>query len=131
MTTRQTQQADAGTASVVDLAGAVRRIAADGHRAAEERVAESLFQSDGLGAVLTSLRSGAAVHNAQPDEATLIQGLSGECLLSVNGDGQVVDTGTLVGIAAGLPWRLVARTDAVVLLTVSRPELTVSRPEPD
>jgi len=91
----------------------------DARRGHEPRAARSLFQTSALGAVLTSVRAGGTVHNEQPDEAATIQGIRGECLISVDGMGGVIEPGTLIAIPAGIHWRVVARTDAVILLTVA------------
>jgi quercetin dioxygenase-like cupin family protein len=109
------------TAEIVDLAAASALLEGDAARLPEERAARSLFQSSTLGAVLTALRAGGTVHNDHPDEAAVVQGIRGECLISLDGQGAVVGPGTVVGIPRGVVWRLVARTDAVVLLTVARP----------
>ena len=112
---------DGPTAEIVDLAAVTALLEGDAGRLPEERAARSLLQSSTLGAVLTALRAGGTVHNEQPDEAAIIQGIRGECLISLDGQGAVVGPGTLSGIPRGVVWRLVARTDAVVLLTVARP----------
>jgi quercetin dioxygenase-like cupin family protein len=121
MTTHEARPANEATPIVVELGEAIRTIDAAAGRSTAERTARSLFQSGDLGAVLTSLRPGAAVHNEQPDEAATIQGIRGRCLVSVDGQGAVLDEGTLVAIPRGMSWRLVAQSDAVVLLTISRP----------
>jgi len=104
---------------VVDLAAATELVERDLGSSPEERSARSLFQTASLGAVLTALRAGGSVHNEQPDEATIVQGIRGECLISLDGHGAVIEPGTVVGIPRGVVWRIMARTDAVVLLTVA------------
>lgn len=106
-------------AEVVDLETVIGIVEREAGRTAHERTARSIFQSATLGAVLTSLRAGGSAHNEQPDEATLIQGIRGECLISLDGQWSVIGPGTLVGIPPGVAWRLRARTDALVLLTVA------------
>lgn len=101
------------------VAATMSRAVGDGR---EERSAQSLFQTAEIGSIVTALRAGASVQNEHPDEATTIQGLTGECLISLDGNDASIGEGTLVGIPAGVPWHLVARTDAVILLTVSRPD---------
>jgi quercetin dioxygenase-like cupin family protein len=112
--------APASDCVVVDLDEAVALVERQAHRQPADRTARSLFQTASLGTVLTAIREGGAVHNDQPDEAATIQGLRGECLISLRGQGAVVQPGTFVGVPAGVPWRLVARSGAVVLLTLSR-----------
>jgi quercetin dioxygenase-like cupin family protein len=107
------------TAEVIDLGAATALVEREAHRLSEQRAARSLFQSSTLGAVLTAVRAGGSVHNGQPDEATIIQGIRGECLISLDGHGAVIEPGTIVGIPRGMAWRLLARTDSVVLLTVA------------
>jgi quercetin dioxygenase-like cupin family protein len=82
------------------------------------RAAASIFHSGRVRAVVTVLHQAAEMHNDDPDEAITIQGLHGSALISVDGRGAVIDEGTLVGIPAGSRWRLVATTEAAVLLTV-------------
>jgi len=84
----------------------------------ERRAARSIFHDDRVRAVVTVLHQSADLHNDDPDEAVLIQGLRGSALISVDGFGAVIDEGTLVGIPAGKRWRLVATSEAAVLLTV-------------
>jgi quercetin dioxygenase-like cupin family protein len=103
---------------VVDLAAAAELLEREAGRT-PERAGRSLFQTSTLGAVLTALRAGATVHNDQPDEAALVQGVRGECLISLDGHGAVIEPGTIVGIPPGIAWRILARTDAVLLLTVA------------
>jgi quercetin dioxygenase-like cupin family protein len=103
---------------VVDLAAAAELLEREAGRT-PERAGRSLFQTSTLGAVLTALRAGGTVHNDQPDEAALVQGVRGECLISLDGHGAVLEPGPRVGIPPGVAWRILARTDAVVLLTVA------------
>jgi quercetin dioxygenase-like cupin family protein len=104
---------------VVDLAAAAELLEREAGRTPGERAGRSLFQTSTLGAVLTALRAGGTVHNDQPDEAALVQGVRGECLISLDGHGAVIEPGTIVGIPPGVAWRILARTDAVLLLTVA------------
>lgn len=107
------------TWEIVELGAMTELLARDARRGHEARAARSLFQTSALGAVLTSVRAGGIVHNEHPDEAATIQGIQGECLISVDGTGGVIEPGTLVAIPAGIHWRLVARSDAVILLTIA------------
>jgi quercetin dioxygenase-like cupin family protein len=114
---------DAPTADawvVVALDEAILALAREASNQPEERAARSLFQTSSLGSVLTAVREGGVVHNDQPDETTTIQGVGGECAIELDGQNSTVQAGTFIGIPAGVPWRLVARTDAVVLLTMTR-----------
>jgi len=114
---------DAPTASasaVVELDEAIVALARDASGQSEERAARSLFQTSSLGAVLTAVREGGVVHNDQPDETTTIQCVGGECTIELDGQEAEIRAGTFIGIPSGVPWRLVARTDAVVLLTMTR-----------
>jgi hypothetical protein len=84
----------------------------------ERRAAKAIFHDERMRAVVTVLHQSADLHNDEPDEAVLIQGLHGSALISVDGVGAVIDEGTLVGVPAGKRWRLVATTEAAILLTV-------------
>lgn len=104
---------------IVDLSTVTGIVTAEAGRGASERAARSLFQASRLGAVLTALQAGASVHNDQPDEAATIQGIQGECQVSLDGRDALLSPGTLIGLPPRVTWRLVARTDAVILLTVA------------
>lgn len=104
---------------VVDLPELTALVEREAAGTTENRAARSLFQTPGLGSVLTALRAGASLHNDHPDEPTLVQGIAGECVISLDGHGAVIGPGTLVGIPRGVVWRILARTDAIVLLTVA------------
>ena len=84
----------------------------------EPRAATSIFHSGRVRAVVTVLHRAADLHNDDPDEAVMIQGLHGSALISIDGRGAVIDEGTLVGVPAGSRWRLVAMTEAAILLTI-------------
>jgi quercetin dioxygenase-like cupin family protein len=114
---------DAPTADasiVVELDDAIELLMQEASGRDEERAARSLFQTSTLGTVVTAIRELGVVHNDQPDEPATIQGLRGECVVSLDGQDSVVKAGTFVGVPAGVRWRLIARTDAVVLLTLTR-----------
>jgi len=108
--------ADSGSAS--DLGAVMATLMLTPEWRTEPRAARSIVHTPDLRVVMTALHQSADLQNDDPDEAVTIQGLRGSALLSINGRGAVVDEGTLVGIPAGSRWRLVATTDAAVLLTV-------------
>jgi quercetin dioxygenase-like cupin family protein len=117
-----THRAEPGraAASTVDLGAVVSGLLASPEWQAEERSSCAILHTPALRVVLTALHRGASLHNDDPDETVTVQGVRGEAVVSINGDGAVVDEGTLLGVPRGMPWRLVATTDSVVLLTVAR-----------
>jgi quercetin dioxygenase-like cupin family protein len=107
-------------AAAVDLGAVVSGLLASPEWQTEERSSSSILHAPALRVVVTALHRGAILHNDDPDEAVTIQGVRGETVVSINGDGAAVDEGALLGVPAGVPWRLTAATDSVVLLTVAR-----------
>ena len=116
------QQADGGraAASAVDLGAVVSGLLASPEWEAQERSSCAILHTPAVRVVVTALHRGATLHNDDPDESVTVQGVQGEALVSINGEGAVVDEGTFLGVPSGVPWRLVATTDSVVLLTVVR-----------
>ena len=105
-------------ASAVDLGAVVSGLLASPEWQTEERSSCAIVHTPSLRVLVTALHQGASLHNDDPDESVTIQGVRGEALISINGDGAVLDEGALLGVPSGAPWRLVATTDSVVLLTV-------------
>jgi len=115
-----TVSSHAAAGSALDLGAVVDSLFASPEWQREERSSASIVQTPRLRVVVTALHRGATMHNDDPDEAVTIQGICGETVLSVNSDGAVIGEGSLLGVPSGVPWRLRATTDAVVLLTVAR-----------
>jgi quercetin dioxygenase-like cupin family protein len=120
MASRQPADAGRSAASAIDLGAVVSGLLASPEWQAEERSSCALLHTPTVRVVLTALHRGATLHNDDPDESVTVQGVRGEAVVSINGDGAVVEEGTLLGVPSGVPWRLVATTDSVVLLTVVR-----------
>jgi quercetin dioxygenase-like cupin family protein len=105
----------------VDLPAVIAGLLASPEWATEDRSSVSVLQTSLLRVVVTALHAGATLHNDHPDEVMTIQGLQGEAEIAVNEAGATLPQGGLVAVPGGVPWRLAATTDAVVLLTVARP----------
>jgi quercetin dioxygenase-like cupin family protein len=120
MTSGQQFPTGRAAASAVDLGAVISGLLASPEWRTEERSSCAILHTPAMRVVVTALRRGASLHNDDPDESVTVQGIRGEALVSINGDGAVLDEGALVGMPSGVPWRLVATTDAVVLLTVAR-----------
>jgi len=108
-------------ASVVDLGEVVAGLMTSPEWATEPRSSCSILHTPRMRVVLTALHAGADLHNDDPDEAVTIQGIRGSALVAVHGNGAVIDEGTLLAVPAGMPWRVVSTTDAVLMLTIARP----------
>jgi quercetin dioxygenase-like cupin family protein len=104
----------------VSLDAMTRELLASAEWASEPRAARALLHDPRLRVVLTALHAGADMQNDDPDETVTIQSVRGSCLIAVDGIGATLEDGQLVGVPAGTRWRLVASTDAIVLVTVSR-----------
>jgi quercetin dioxygenase-like cupin family protein len=105
--------------STVHLRASVDELHRSAEWASEPRASRSLLHAPGLRIVLAALHAGADLRNEDPDEAVAIQGLQGSALIAVDGVGATLDVGDLIAIPAGARWRLVASTEAVILLTVA------------
>ncbi len=105
----------------VDLPAVIDGLLASPEWANEDRSSVSVLQTSLLRVVVTALHAGATLHNDDPDEAMTIQALQGEAEIAVNESGARLPEGGLVAVPGGVPWRLAATTDAIVLLTVTRP----------
>jgi quercetin dioxygenase-like cupin family protein len=105
----------------VDLPAVIAGLLASPEWATEDRSSVSVLQTSLLRVVVTALHAGATLHNDHPDEVMTIQGLQGEAEIAVNESGTRLPEGGLVAVPGGVPWRLAATTDAIVLLTVARP----------
>jgi quercetin dioxygenase-like cupin family protein len=124
-TTRSNDGAGAGgggdairAAAAIDLGAVVAGLLASPEWAAEPRSSSALLHTSELRVVLTALHRGATMHNDDPDEAITVQGIRGNALMSINGEGADLAEGSLLCVPAGVSWELSATTDAVVLLTV-------------
>ena len=120
MASRQRTDAGRAAASAVDLGAVMSGLLASPEWRGEERSSCAILHTPAVRVVLTALHRGASLHNDDPDESVTVQGVRGEAVVSINGEGAVVDEGTLLGVPSGVPWRLVATTDSVVLLTLVR-----------
>lgn len=96
-----------------------------------DRNSKTLFKGDGLRVVLTALRAGAVMDNDDPDEALTIQGLQGTITVRVGAEEAAVATGQLVCIGDGTPWRIMASSDSLFLLSVGRRPADASTSEAD
>ncbi|HEV7810783.1 MAG TPA: hypothetical protein VGO64_09290 [Candidatus Limnocylindrales bacterium] len=105
----------------VDLSAVMAGLVASPEWATEDRSSVSVLQTSLLRVVVTALHAGATLHNDHPDEVMTIQGLQGEAEIAVNEAGATLPEAGLVAVPGGVPWRLTATTDAIVLLTVARP----------
>jgi quercetin dioxygenase-like cupin family protein len=109
----------ARAASAVDIGVAISRLLASREWRTEDRSSRAILHTPALRVVLTALHEGASLHNDDPDEALTVQGIRGQAVVSIDGEGALLDEGTILAIPSAVPWRLVATADSVVLLTVS------------
>ena len=115
-------EAGRAAAAAVDIGAVVTGLLASPEWQTQERSSRSLLHLPSVRVVVTALHRGASLHNDHPDESLTVQGVRGEALVSIEGDGTILDEGSILGIPAGATWRLVATTDAVVLLSVAGPD---------
>jgi quercetin dioxygenase-like cupin family protein len=85
-----------------------------------DRNSRTLFKADTLRVVLTALRAGAVMQNADPDESVGIQPVQGEIAVRVGSQEIPARSGELVCVGRGEPWEVRASADSLFLLTVGR-----------
>jgi quercetin dioxygenase-like cupin family protein len=85
-----------------------------------DRNSRTLFKADTLRIVLTALRAGAVMQNADPDESVGIQPVQGEIAVRVGSQEIRARSGELVCVGRGEPWEVRASADSLFLLTVGR-----------
>jgi quercetin dioxygenase-like cupin family protein len=120
MATDESVRTGRAAAAAVDIGAVVSGLLASPEWRTQDRSSSSLLHVPSLRVVVTALHRGATLHNADPDESVTVQGVRGEAVVSIEGKGALLDEGSVLGIPAGVPWRLVATSDAVILLTVGR-----------
>ena len=85
-----------------------------------DRNSRTLFKADTLRIVLTALRAGAVMQNADPDESVGIQPVQGEIAVRVGSQEIPARSGELVCVGRGEPWEVRASADSLFLLAVGR-----------
>jgi quercetin dioxygenase-like cupin family protein len=86
-----------------------------------DRNSATLAKEVDFRALLTVLRSGAALDEQDGDARASVQVLEGSATLSVSGEEAELDEGDLGVIDAGRPWLVRAKTDCALLLTLAWP----------
>ncbi len=105
---------------IVDVSAEGRSLLAEPEWSGGDRNSKTLLKSAALRVVLTALRSGAVMDNDDPDEAVTIHGLQGTLTVRVGAQEATVGQGQLVCIGSGEPWRIMAGSDSLFLLSVGR-----------
>jgi quercetin dioxygenase-like cupin family protein len=107
---------------VLDIGAEGVGILSEPEWAGGDRNSKTLLKTDSLRVVLTALRAGAVMDNADPDESITVHGFQGTIRVSAAGSEAPVRMGQLVCLAGGDPWRITADTDSLFLLVVGRSE---------
>jgi quercetin dioxygenase-like cupin family protein len=105
---------------VIDLAAEAVRLRSEPQWADGDRNSKTFIKSGGLRVVMTSLRAGAALDNDQPDEAVSVDVLDGLVEITAGGASVTVRPGQLATLGGGVPWRIAAAEESVVVLSVGR-----------
>lgn len=105
---------------ILDVAGEGQGLLAEPEWSGGDRNSKTLLKSAALRVVLTALRTGAVMDNDHPDEAVTIHGLQGTLTVRVGTQEATVGQGQLVCVGGGDPWRIMAGTDSLFLLSVGR-----------
>jgi quercetin dioxygenase-like cupin family protein len=94
-----------------------------------DRNSITVATTDRLRVTLTALQSGAELGSEATDDTIVVQTLRGQVRLAVDGMDLTLGPGQLTTIEDPGPWRLVAETEALLLVTAAHPEGMVGAPE--
>ena len=92
---------------------------------------KTLLKTDTLRIVLIALRAGAKLHRHHADGRLSLQVLEGKVDFSAENEQCQLTPGMLIGLDAKVLHEVVARTDAVLLLTIAWPYVESSEDQPD
>ena len=84
-----------------------------------DRNSRTLAKAGDLRVLLSALRAGATIHEADAEGPATVQILEGRVIVSVAGEAADLGAGQLAAMDAGEAWSLEAAEESVVLLTLS------------
>lgn len=102
----------------LDLSAEIAEVRAGEAFESSDHAAKTLVKEPGLDVVLLVLKGGGEVREHRAHVPILVQGLEGSVRVWVAGEPRHLAPGRLLAIDAELPHRLVAESDAAVLLTL-------------
>ena len=118
----------AASLEVVDIEEEAGRLRSEPQWADGDRNSKTLLKAAGLRVVVTTLRAGAVLDNDQPDEAVSVDVREGSIEVTAGGEARDVGPGHVATLGGGVPWRISATEDSVLVLSVGR-DATLQRPD--